>query len=909
MNCIKVYLILLLSGLSVIVKAQNTITALVVEQETNQPVIGASITVQGNKTATAFTDNTGHFTISDAAGKNITISFLGFKKLTAKAQNNATYRLVSTIAKVGEVVVTAQESRSLGAASVIQRHAMEHLQPSSFSDLLELLPGGRSKDPRLNAPNQIRLREATPPSNSQYATSSLGTSFVVDGAPISTNANMQRLKGAWETLATARENVNEGVDMRTISTDDIDKVEIVRGIPSVEYGDLTSGLVKIERKRGGNDLNARLKADMGSKLFYLAKGFEWANKWTLNLSTDFLDSKTDPRNKLETYKRLSVSARSGRKWNNDKTLSDFKLNLDYGGSFDGVKSDPELNYGNEETFRTRFNRFAISSSYSIKAKEQGWWRAFTATLSSSYEQNTSERTRFIQLQRTTPAVYLMEDGESDAYLLPYKYTATQKVDGKPFNLFMKVNTTFSVPVKGWYNSLLLGADWNMDKNYGEGQIFDPFKPVYPLTSLRKRALKDIPANHTFAMYMEENIKLPIAKNRLELVGGVRFSRMFNIDGSYTVAKQFYPDVRFNAGWTFPRFKIADKFGTVRLAFGIGSHTKNPTIDQLYPENGYLDITQLNYYHSNEDYRRINVRTYVIDRVNKDLKPARNFKWEVSSDMNYDGYRFSITLFRENMTSGFRSVPAYAPYSYKEYDATGINPNTLTAPPSLEGLPYTVVSELFSRERTSNGSRTLKEGIEYTFSTKRFESIHTRLTINGAWFKTTYENSQSVMVRPSAVLNNRQIGHVGIYKDNDRLTTEMANTNFTADTDIPRLKLGFSISAQCLWFTASQRKPLSNIPDSYMDASGNVHQWQAGDENDATLRWLVRDYNQSYYNRDVVPFSLNLNFKVTKKLLRDRLNIAMFCNKLWDYTPDYKSGTILIRRHVNPYFGLELNVKL
>ena len=94
--------------------------------------------------------------------------------------------------------------------------------------------------------------------------------------------------------------------------------------------------------------------------------------------------------------------------------------------FDGVKSDPELNYGNEETFRTRFNRFAISSSYSIKAKQQGWWRAFTATLASSYEQNTSERTRFIQLQRTTPAVYLMEDGESDAYLLPYKYTATQR---------------------------------------------------------------------------------------------------------------------------------------------------------------------------------------------------------------------------------------------------------------------------------------------------------------------------------------------------------------------------------------------------------------------------------------------------------------------------------------------------
>ena len=49
-------------------------------------------------------------------------------------------------------------------------------------------------------------------------------------------------------------------------------MEIVRGIPSVQYGDLTSGLVKIRRRRGGNDLDARFKADMSSKLFYAGKG-------------------------------------------------------------------------------------------------------------------------------------------------------------------------------------------------------------------------------------------------------------------------------------------------------------------------------------------------------------------------------------------------------------------------------------------------------------------------------------------------------------------------------------------------------------------------------------------------------------------------------------------------------------
>ena len=65
--------------------------------------------------------------------------------------------------------------------------------------------------------------------------------------------------------------VGAGVDMRSISTDNVKSVEIVRGIPSVEYGDLTSGLVKIERKQGGKQLEARFKADMSSYLLSMAK--------------------------------------------------------------------------------------------------------------------------------------------------------------------------------------------------------------------------------------------------------------------------------------------------------------------------------------------------------------------------------------------------------------------------------------------------------------------------------------------------------------------------------------------------------------------------------------------------------------------------------------------------------------
>ena len=84
--------------------------------------------------------------------------------------------------------------------------------------------------------------------NPDYSISSLGTLFLVDGAPINGDANMQYIpSGSDSSSPEYKRNItNKGVDMRSISTDDIESVEIVRGIPSAEYGNLTSGLVNIK---------------------------------------------------------------------------------------------------------------------------------------------------------------------------------------------------------------------------------------------------------------------------------------------------------------------------------------------------------------------------------------------------------------------------------------------------------------------------------------------------------------------------------------------------------------------------------------------------------------------------------------------------------------------------------------
>lgn len=889
--------------------AQDITGGLVLENLTHQPVIGASITLAETKNVVAITDMNGRFAAKNINGKTIRISYIGFKPLVAKATKDATYYLVEDTNALAEVVVTAQESRGLASASTIGKKAMEHLQPSTFSDLLELLPGGRSADPSLNNPNSIRLREAASNSGANYATSSLGTSFVIDGAPVSNNANMQYMKGAWDTPVTNRDFTNKGIDMRTISTDDIEKVEIVRGIPSVEYGDLTTGLVKIERRRGGSNLSARLKADMSSKLFYLAKGFEFGKRWTLNISADYLDANRDPRNSLERYSRVTFSARSGATWIKNNYTLKWTNNFDYGGSFDGEKLDPDLNKGKIDTYKSKYNRFAFNTALNVAFKHRLWLKSVNATFSSSYQHDVISRTRLVQLSQMTPAVTTTEEGEYNVPILPYTYYGTQDVDGKPLNIFAQLNAKLQVPSTIIANTLLVGASWTLDKNYGDGQIFDPLRPPYTGISVRQRKLSTIPAMSTLAVYAEEQLRIPFARHTFELNGGIRASQMLNLPTSYTMHGHWYFDPRMNLGWSFPQFKIGKWATNVRIQGGVGQHTKNPTMEYLYPDPRYLDIVQLSYYHPNNDYRVINVRTFVIDTTNKALKPARNLKWEFGTDINIAGNNLSVTYFKENMTSGFRSNTVYRPYTFKQYDTSGIDPNSITAAPDVATLPFTMVQELFGRNEYTNGSQTLKRGIEYTFATRRIPSLHTRLTVNGAWFRTIYRNSQVVAYRPSAVIDNKQIQYVGLYRDNDGVKNEMANTNFTFDTDIPKLRLGFSLSAQCLWFSSTQRLPLSNEPDQYISPDGTIHDWQKEYANDTYLRFLVRNHSAVEYKKYIVPFSMNLNLKVTKKLLNDRLNIAMFCNRILDYTPDYEQNGIKIRRSVRPYFGLEINAKL
>ena len=120
------------------------------------------------------------------------------------------------VEQLREIVVTASEARGLTSGSRIDRAAMQHLQPTSFADLLELIPGNVSKDPDMGSASTITLRETGGVSatgqktalGNDYAITSLGTSFVVDGAPVNNDANLQSVPLSGDSPSDKRTVVN-----------------------------------------------------------------------------------------------------------------------------------------------------------------------------------------------------------------------------------------------------------------------------------------------------------------------------------------------------------------------------------------------------------------------------------------------------------------------------------------------------------------------------------------------------------------------------------------------------------------------------------------------------------------------------------------------------------------------------
>lgn len=897
--------VLLLSAAFDAVAQPVRVQGRVLDAETGEPVIGAAVT-QGSRWAV--TDTLGVFRIEGTAGAGLTITSLGYETLQARLIAGEIYRLRPDSFLLQEVVVTAAENHGLTSASKIGADAISHIQPTSVADLMELLPGGLTQDPILASAQLPNLRAAGGLS-SNYTTSALGTRFIVDGQPVDNNANLQYTP-AFSNIGS--DHVNLGTDMRTLPVEDIESVDIVRGIAPVEHGDLTSGLVRIRRIRGGRDLHLRFKSDLKSQLVYAGKGWEWGgrDKRTFNLSLGYLDSRSDPRNTRQNYKRMTGSIRAGRTWDGgERYRHEINANLDYTGSFDDRKSDQDLDMVDGqpiETCRSSYNRFALGAEYQMSAKqEETVFRGLSLTGSLSYERDLIDRWRQVISSSETPFSTSRIPGEYDAIMIPARYEATLQVDGRPFYAYLQALARFRL---GAHN-LKAGAEWTADKNFGKGTVFDLERPFSTSMSARPRAYYDIPADNRFSLFAEENVRVPLGAWALEGMAGLRMTVLPGLGSEYALAGKAHWDPRANLRLSLPQWMPGGYKLEAGVYGGIGVHSKYPTMDMLHPDLSYGDRQQLNYWPDEKRLRRINLLVYTIDTTPYALDAARNLKWEVGADARWNGWSFSADYFDEDMTSGFRSDSQYMQLIYKDYDESAIDKSRLSGPPALEDIPFVRDTSLLAYGITSNGSRTRKRGIEYTLTTPRIPVIRTRLTVSGAWFRTEYMNSQPEYERPSAIIDGRPYPYIGIYDKNDGYLREQMNTNFLFDTQVPRLGLIFTSAFQCIWFTGQQTSADDSWPIAYLDKQLARHPFTEVSAADGVLRQMVRQFSSSLLEYRRVPFLMNVNLKLSKKLYHDRASFSVFVNRLFTVAPDYEVDGVLKRRSSTPYFGMECSVKL
>ena len=771
-----------------VMEAQNIICK-VVDAKTQEAIVGAVVTQKSSKKVLAITDIDGKCELSSSyEGNLVVITYVGYKSLTIPLKNHAIIPLRQNATALGEVVVTARASDGPVTSSIIGRDAMTHLQPNSIADLMELLPGGYAKDPNMGEANTITLRETGTmgaygaiTKNNNYSISSLGTQFMVDGVPISTDANLQysplsdtQSSASSSTVENNRNITNRGVDMRSISTDDIESVEVVRGIPSVEYGNLTSGLINIKKIRRAIPLTARFKADGYSKLFSLGKGLQLDGEGNsiLNVDLGYMDSKIDPTDNFENYKRVTGALRytlcGDRK---EKIKWQWNSAFDYSGSFDDSKSDPDINYGSVDEYKSSYSRLALTNGFNVKMPKS-WFKELDVNTLVSLQLDRLRQTRLVAPQRYGIVPLSWSDGENEAQAVYAEYTAHYLCDGKPFNAYVKVKGVMGFKTPYTLHTIKVGANWDLAKNFGRGQVYDMHHPLSVSGwSSRPRKYSDIPSLQNFSLFAEELMKANVEKCQLELMVGLRLNTLLGLERQFDMSGKYYADPRANLAWHLPKFKLGGKPMSISLNGGYGITTKMPTLNYLYPDKYYSNFICMAYYDTAnpEQDSKFVVHTYVQDPTNYHIKPARNHKWEIRLDMDWNDNLLSVDYFRESMTSGFRYSTIYGVYDYKSYDVS-----QMAAGKDYTTLPYENKRVLDGYQQSSNGSELVKQGIELAFTSQRIHCLRTRINVTGAWFHTRYTNSQPMYSPVTTVIDGTAVRdkYVGLYdwnegRENDR----------------------------------------------------------------------------------------------------------------------------------------------
>ena len=856
------------------------------------------------------TDLEGKFRFTGTKGTEYTlnVSYLNHVDKEVKVKAGSPEPLVIVLEEqsyeLAEVVVMADYKKNQGSTAVINQQALEHIQPTSVADVLSLIPGGLFRESSATGFNRISLRQSGSDDNT-----SLGMAVVMDGIPLDNDGFRASIPGLSTDEYSDRLGMNRGIDLKTLSTDHIRKIEIVKGISSAKLGNLSSGVIQTTSKIGITPAQLRMKVDPLTKLIYLGKGFRISPKMGyLHTGIDYTSVYDDRRDPMSKYSRLTGQVT----YNNSVDVGDktlflfFKLSEVY--TLNQAKED-ELTQDYNESFRNKYSR--TGASFKAQMYDLGKIVDNVEFIASAdYTYDLIDRNRLVQTGTPLPSPLATEEGESEGIYLPSTYYSPFQIENKPLSLLTQLNAESLFETRSFRHKVIYGLSWKRTKNYGEGVMVDMTRPPYPGNNEYVRPVpnRSIPALSVGAAYAEEQLKHSNRWFDFELNAGVRFTQMFNLDTKYTELRKLQVEPRINAALSFNIDLAGGKSLRNMFRFGFGQENKLPTLDYIYPDRVYKDMIVLNAYTKQDDpFNHLITYTKIYDVTNNSLRPNRNTKYEAGWDVEYEGYSLSLTFFKEHSDRGFESVAEYSPVRYTRYVDPIDGQPIVGRRPEKEDYVADPYATFVDMDIVRNSMKVEKKGLEYLLRFPKIIPLSTTVEINGAYYDTRYSSGAPLQYHPAFRDDDRPQPYVGIYRRQDITRQRIFNTNLWFNTNIPRYKMIFTTFFQFIWLNEEMRINGDEYPSAYFDTDGRMHTV------DDRILQSIKDGHTVWrhyhiYKEDfseTLPVSLTVNFKVTKEFSR-MIRASFFVNNILDINPLYKNRyNQNVRVWQKSFFGAEM----
>lgn len=878
-------LLILVTGFLVFPQSNvGILTGTIVDEKGNSLPYANIVLKETNNGAIA--DNHGKYKILSRPGEyTVQVSYIGYEKISTRiviSENRTidkSFVLKSSSFEIGTIIVTAQSDfipTTPETKTTVSASEIEHIQASSLNDVMKLTPGVETSNPTLNNVEKAQIRSGD----------ALGTQIILDGIPISNNANMQ--------IGIGQSSANSGIDLRSIPAENIKEVEIIRGIPSVQYGDLTDGLLLVKTSAIAETPKAKIKYNPQLYEMNLSSGFALSN-WVLNGNFNVASSERDIRVQGDGYTRIAAQVSL------EKVDEDFNLkNIIYvTRAFDEYKEKP--GYALREAWYNRDLNLKYTGDFS---KFFNSFNKLSAKLSISYTRQKSYSQQLVSRDNIVISDRL-DEGTQEGRIVFGSYLGKKNINGDVWNLYSDINYNYKFFTGDYLHGWIAGLTYRNDFNKGEGIIFDPlFPPSVSTTTPRLRSYNDIPDYSILSFYSEDKITGEFIRP-FTLQFGFRYEvyRPDGINLKGLIGKGDLIESR-NGSFLNPRITFSmnlSKDTQIRLGYGVTS--KSPPLGMIFAQAKYYDIIDtvsvVNPQYPDSNFSLVS--TFIRQQANQNIKGYTQRKYELSLDQQFEFFGFSVTGYINKTTGMFQSFNEPTRYYKRSFSNWPDQSNQLITRTYLDTYA----------QYSNNGWMTV-EGIEASLTTKQIPVLNTVFKVDAAYIYEENGTKDGYYFSSSRKVNSLD--------SIDAMPMYTSTVNYSKDLLI---NYRFEIQAKSLgiWFTIHLQQKLIEISGrrryddtlaiGYFSAADGIVRIPENERTDPKYSAIERTIQPYDLFEEDKPNKWLFNLKVSKSLWKGAA-ISFYVNNFLNNRPLYQSkrsspsSPVYERRNPDIFYGIDLS---